>query len=48
VEKQQPYNTAPPADPPVDPMFTEAVIVGDIQSQSPDRKLSKTTVTVPL
>ncbi|KAJ6958760.1 hypothetical protein NC653_040411 [Populus alba x Populus x berolinensis] len=26
VEKQQPYKTTPPMDPPVDPMFTEVVI----------------------
>ncbi|KAJ6857850.1 hypothetical protein NC652_039548 [Populus alba x Populus x berolinensis] len=46
VEKQQPYKTTPPMDPPVDPMFTEVVIVGDIRSQSLDRKRSK-TIAVP-
>lgn len=47
MEKQLPYNTTFPADPPVDPMFTEAVTVGDIRSQFPDRKRSKTTAVVP-
>ncbi|KAL3566447.1 hypothetical protein D5086_031862 [Populus alba] len=42
VEKQQPYKTTPP----MDPMFTEVVIVGDIRSQSLDRKRSK-TIAVP-
>ncbi|KAJ6859632.1 hypothetical protein NC652_041807 [Populus alba x Populus x berolinensis] len=47
VEKQQPYKTTPPMDPPVDPMFTEVVIVGDIRSQSLDRKRSKTIAVMP-
>jgi len=41
VKKQEPYYACPSVDPLVDPMFTEAVIAGELRPQSPGRKRSK-------
>jgi len=41
VKKQEPYCEGPSVDPLVDPMFTEAVIAGELRPQSPGRKRSK-------
>nr|TKS12205.1 hypothetical protein D5086_0000065780 [Populus alba] len=45
VEKQQPYNAVPLADPSADPIFTEVVTVGEIRPKSLGHKRTKIVET---